>query len=352
MKILLILLLVFTPAFTLAAGQHSGSQGNNNSNNSNSNGNNGGGSGVSIGNGGQSVVCHEPDRNFTRFEAFDLFEGRALFGFQNVFNELISPVELAKQLAQKVDLSQGGNRTPLNTVAGKIDFIVKNMKFLPPGVGLKPTEDSKEFIVPKDCDIVQTINFRDSRRIYVDSDVWAKLPNTSKAALYLHEAIYWQFREQGLEQDSRRTRKAVAFLFSGGVLPPRAQFIAPPTRPIQYCRSSTKNDQGDFNTKFFAYRHKDLEVIQFLQIGGYGLLGRTVLSRTSQDSTESVIQKYRPEFDQIASWLNSQPDVETFVQVLWGQAQIRLSYRFQSDALLSEEIVCEELDFSPRSFLP
>lgn len=351
MKIL-VLLLLFAPVFSLAAGQNTGSQGNNNSNNGNSNGNNGGGSGVSIGNGGQSVVCHESDRKFTRAEAFDLFEGRALFGFQSIFNELVSPVELARQLALQVDLSQGGNLAPLNTVAGKVDFIVKNMKFLPPGVGLKPTEDSKEFILPKDCDIVQTINFRDSRQIYVDSDVWAKLSNISKAALYLHEAIYWQFREQGLEQDSRRTRKAVAFLFSGGVLPPRTQFIAPPTRPVQYCRSLTKNNQGDFNTKFFAYRHKDLEVIQFLQIGGYGLLGRTIVSRFSQDSMEPVIQKSRPAIDQIASWLNSQPDIETFVQVIWGQSLIRLTYRFQSDAPLSEEITCEELDFSPRSYLP
>jgi hypothetical protein len=345
MKTFLLLLLLSLPSLGWAADANSSSRGSNNGNSNSS----GGGSGVSIGNGGQSVVCQEPERKFVRAEAFDLFEGRALFGFQNFYNEALPATELAKFLAKKVDQSQGGNREPLKTVEGKIDFIVKNLRFLPPGVGLKPTEDSKEFIVPKDCEIVQTINFRDSGQIFVDSDTWSKLPNSSKAALYLHEAIYWQFREQGLEQDSRRTRKAVAFLFSGGELAPRAQFVAPPTRPVQYCRSAQQNSSGDYNTKFFAYRHTNLEIIQFLQIGGYGLLGRTVITRVGQEGPDSFIQKNSKDYDQMAGWLNSQPDIETFLQLTWGRSIVKLLYRFQSDEPLTEDIVCEELDFSSRT---
>lgn len=311
------------------------------------NGGRGGGSGVGIGNGGQSVVCREESKGVVRAEAFDLFEGRALFGYEARTPEKLSAVEVAKFYAKKVDLSLGIANQSQKTVEGKVDFIEKNIRFLPPGVGLKPTGDAKEFVLPKDCELVQTVNFRDSLQIFVDSDIWKLLPETSKAALYLHEAIYWQFREMGLEQDSRRTRKAVSYLFSGGELQPRSQFFASPQFPIQYCKTATPNATGDFNTKFFAYRHHNLEILQFLQVGGYGLLGRTIVMREkTSSSTGPVIYSSQSDFDEIGAWLNSQPDVETYLQVSWGLGKIQLLFRFQSDAPQVEAIECEELHFS------
>jgi hypothetical protein len=310
---------------------------------------NNGGSGISIGNGGQSVICKDTDQKILSSEAFDLFEGRALFGYNVSFLESTPALELALQLAKKVDDSQGGNRAPMETVIGKVNYIAKNMRLLPPGVGLVPIEDSKEFVLPKNCEIVQTINFRENFQIYVDSDIWNVLPETSKAALYLHEAIYWQFREDGLEQDSRRTRKAVSFLLSGGELSPRAKFVSTPDSPVQYCHSMEKNKKGDYNSKFFAYQYNGIEIFQFLQIGGFGLLGRTILSRNMQpSSTTPPISMINEKMEIVESWLNSQPDIETFLQLKWQKGKIQLFVRFQGDAPFEDKIVCEAYDFSQK----
>lgn len=353
LHILLLVSIIFSSSFTetLAAtstgGNSSKNGGNSGGNGGSGNGGRGGGSGVGIGNGGQSVVCREESKKVVRAEAFDLFEGRALFGFEAKTPEGLSAVDVAKFYAKKVDLSLGLASQTLKSVEGKVGFIEKNIRFLPSGVGLKPTGDAKEFVLPKDCELVQTVNFRDSLQIFVDSDIWQILPETSKAALYLHEAIYWQFREIGLEQDSRRTRKAVAYLFSGGKLHPRSQFFASPELPIQFCRTATPNASGDYNTKFFAYRHQNIDILQFLQIGGYGLLGRTVITRENfAQNSGSVINPNLAQTDQIGSWLNSQPDVETYLQVSWGLGKTNLLFRFQSDAPQQEAIVCEDLRFS------
>lgn len=353
LHVLLLILAIFSFCHTDAMavsttdGSSSKNDGNNSSNGGSGNSGGSGGSGVGIGNGGQSVICRNESKEIVRAEAFDLFEGRALFGFEPKIPEGLSAVEVAKYYAKKVDLSLGLGSQTQKSVEAKVNFIEKNIRFLPAGVGLKPTGDAKEFVLPKDCELVQTVNFRDSLQIFVDSDVWKILPETSKAALYLHEAIYWQFREMGLEQDSRRTRKAVAYLFSGGKLQSRSQFFASPELPIQFCKTATPNASGDYNTNFFAYRHHNIEILQFLQVGGYGLLGRTVITRElSAQSSGLVINQNSAKTDQIGSWLNSQPDVETYLQVSWGLGKTNLLFRFQSDAPQQEAIECEELTYS------
>jgi hypothetical protein len=309
-----------------------------------------GGSGITIGNGGQSVICKDSNQKIISSEAFDLFEGRALFDYKVSFLESTPALEVAVQLAQKVDASQGGNRKELETIAGKVTYIANNMRLLPPGVGLIPINDSKEFVLPKNCEIIQTINFRENFQIYVDSDVWNILPETSKAALYLHEAIYWQFREDGLEQDSRRTRKAVSYLMSGGELSPRTKFIATPNSPVQYCHSEKKNNKGDYDSKFFAYQYNGFEVFQFLQIRGFALLGRTILSRPVQPtSTIPPISMGNEQLESVESWLNSQPDIETFLQLNWQRGKIQLFVRFQGDPAFEEGIQCEAFDFSQKA---
>jgi hypothetical protein len=303
-------------------------------------------SGTSIGNGGHSISCRQPDGTVTK-EAFDLFEGRALFGYRVAFPETVPAAELALQLAAKVDKSQGGAMEELDTVRGKVKFIRDHMVLLPPGVGLKPTEDSNEFIVPRNCEIIQTINFRQNRRIYVDSDAWNALTETSKAALFLHEAIYWQLREGGEEHDSRRTRRLVSYLMSGGELAPRARVPLPTGSQAQYCHSVEENSRMDWNTKLFAYKHEGRIVLQFLQIGGYRLLGRTELSSTAHPNTPAQpLTRDASRLQRMQGWIGSPPDTEAYITLIWGQGRIDIEGYVQQGVRFADRLECHNWTLS------
>lgn len=304
-------------------------------------------SGISIGNGGQSLLCREEDGTESR-EAFDLFEGRVLFGYKVAFPESQPAIEIAMELATLLDYSQGGAFEEIDTIRGKLKYIEKNLRFLPPGAGLRPIGDSIEFVVPKNCEIVQTINFRDNFRIYVDTDAWNALPETSKAALYLHEAVYWQLRTGGVENDSRRTRRIVSYMMSGGALPLRAKIPLTNGSNLQYCRSKTVNKRKDWDTKFFAYLHNGKIVLQFLQLAGFRLLGRTEITTSAPFGTTHFPIQATTEF-KIEGWVESPPDSEAFISLLSGGNKIEVSGSVQQGIKFEDEIECLEWQLSTEA---
>lgn len=169
-----------------------------------------------IGNGGNVVICENAQGEVTKAEVLDLFEGHAVYGLN--YNEDATPA-LLQALKYSDTLSYAGSPVSAKNLSADVRDIYNGLKFLPTGVGLESIPDSGHFITPKGCRVVQTINYRDWKNIFVDVDVWNVLSETQKAALLLHEAIYAYYREGNFEindeMTSTRARLAVATLFSG-----------------------------------------------------------------------------------------------------------------------------------------
>lgn len=168
-----------------------------------------------IGNGGNVVVCENLQGQIIKAELLDLFEGKALYNFNYVEDPTPALVQVLKYTDK---LSYAGSPVSAINLSADVQNIYANIHMLPSGVGLEPIADSEHFILPKGCRVVQTVNYRDWKKIYVDSDVWNFLSETQKAALLLHEAIYAYYREGNFEFqgeiNSVRARYAVASLFS------------------------------------------------------------------------------------------------------------------------------------------
>lgn len=236
-----------------------------------------------VGNGGNTVVCKDDKSAIITTEVFDLYEGRVLRGLQ--YQEKNKPsadqateiiASLAKSLGQKEE-STGGLTSLLKRVR-------KNLIFLPSGTGLKPIPDGAEFILPKKCELIQTINFRDFDHVYVDTDVWATLSETQKAALLVHETIYWYLRDPGpkgnfVEVSSSRTRKAVALLFSGTKFLKLNDFIEGNGMKPIFCSTIDALESDRPSTSFYAFPAKDGKIaFQFTRILDRHLLTRSALS--------------------------------------------------------------------------
>src|SRR4051812_40324789 len=115
--------------------------------------------GSETGNGGASVACRDSQGQLTSVDLLDLYEGFALYG--HGYTELESAAEeQARSYIPEIDRIFGVQGESESLVA-RLNSIISSLHLLPSGVGLKPTEDLGNFIVPKDCAIVQAINFRD-----------------------------------------------------------------------------------------------------------------------------------------------------------------------------------------------
>jgi hypothetical protein len=308
--------------------------------------------GISIGNGGHSLACTDSSGR-VGFETFDLYEGRALFGYAYPQdNPNLDPFKLARSLASRMDQAlttiPGFLEEPVDNLASKVDYVRAAMKFLPPGVGLKGTGDIQEFIeIPANCKFVQTVNFRDSNLVYVNTDAWNALDRVSQAALYLHEAVYWYMRETGVETDSRRARKAVAYMMSGGSLTPRTA-LPSGIGKAQFCRSRNQNPETwDWDTKLFAYRdHSGALVLQFLQIDGHRVITKTTLSaQVSGGISEFPIDARAQKVRSVTAALISPIDVDAILKIKWGMGNISLTGTMQPHDTVNDPLVCDGINF-------
>ncbi|MES2803266.1 MAG: hypothetical protein V4654_12290 [Bdellovibrionota bacterium] len=228
-----------------------------------------------IGNGGNVVACKDTGGNIISIETLDLFEGRAVYGL-NYKEDYTPALEQALRYSDAISKYLGSPVSAVN-LSQDVKDLHANLRFLPPGVGLKPINDIGTIIVPKNCEIVQTINYRDWKKIYVDSDIWNLLSETQKASLLLHEAIYAFYREgfSGVvqEETSARTRFAVASLMSGAVVQPVDELVNPKGKEYLHCRTNAPV------TEFFYYiDQKDQAVVQFRFYADHIVLTRTWMS--------------------------------------------------------------------------
>jgi hypothetical protein len=305
--------------------------------------------GIIVGNGGHAVTCTDSGGRLISVEALDLYEGRLTRGYSYPTAQNINPLELAKALARKLDAAQENFYPPQGeppTIESKVEHVARTMSFLPPGQTLDLTPDSDErLIFPAGCQLTQTINFRTAGLIQVNSDMWNQLSPTDKAALYLHEAVYWYLRETGVEVDSRRTRLTVSYLMSGGNVAsrltlPKGGWL----KRVQYCRSTDPTLRGNWSTELIAYRDPQGHVVvQFLQMGAFRALTQSyIVGDIDGPVDELPLQKDSPVVHEIHGGAHSSLDPDAVIQVRWGNGNISVSGTLQPFNAFRDSVRCVE----------
>ena len=299
-----------------------------------------------VGNGGSIVICKDETNKIIKSELFDLYEGRALRGTK--YQEDSTPylvqaqskiTQLLKSLNQKASVD--------GSIQKKFEFISQKLFFLPEGTGLKPVDDIDEFIFPKNCELVQTINFRNDYKIYVDTDIWNILSETQKAALLVHETIYWYLREAGLpkgnlvEINSIRTRKAVSLLFSGVIFENYLELkdLKSSFKP-QYCRTVDALENDRESTHFYIHQNnEDKFIFQFINI-----IDRVLLTRANLQNNSIIIDLHSGVYAD--GHIKSIMDNDFFVDLRWWPTKPDLNKIFVRgpDQTTSwETFTCEDL---------
>jgi hypothetical protein len=154
--------------------------------------------GTEISGGGNAVVCFGASGAIQSAQLLDLYEGQAKYGLIAKPSTESVESQLTKAL---LAFSQGLGREGILVLQGK--NILKGLKFLPPGVGLKPVGDSNHLVLPKACQVVQLARYEANDEIFVDTEIWEHLDSTNRAALVAHETLYWHLRQFGETSSDR-----------------------------------------------------------------------------------------------------------------------------------------------------
>lgn len=302
--------------------------------------------GIIVGNGGHTVVC-DTSRGKPTYQVFDLFEGRIHFKYRYPRFVDDSPLALALRLAAKIDQAQGaigvGPAANRMTVTERVKWVERKMHFMPPGFTLEPTEDTGQYqVIPDNCHLVQTVDFLTPEMIAVNVDMWNKLDPSNRAALYLHEAVYWFLRDSGVEKDSRRTRRIVSYLLAGGDLTPIDLLADNAVGPVQFCHSVEMKSVAGWHTQILAYRNSLNEsVLQFLSAGGYSFFNRiTIRNPLSPQAPELPIEINSQTVHQLTGISAFPVDVETALELTWGTGQILLTGDIQWRNPVSDSLTC------------
>lgn len=121
---------------------------------------------------------------------------------------------------------------PWSLDLAKFKEIIKSMldkeftskfSYLPKGKTLKLVNDSHEVISQEGCTPVQIAVYVEDR-LMIDGALWAKLSNLNKAAMWMHELIYYGERMEG-RTNSITTRILVGQMFSTKGARPRADGV-------------------------------------------------------------------------------------------------------------------------------
>ena len=241
--------------------------------------------GISEG-GGRSVVCRNPAGEITSAQMLDLYEGEKVYKLSVPRSDAPMEEQIAKALGK---LSEKA-RLPIQFQAG---FIREKMSLLPEDVKLPLLEDSREFALPRNCEVEQLAIYYSMDNIQVDGQIWSKLSETDRAALLVHEAIYLYDRNGGATT-SRRSRRIVANLFSDAALVLEDPTAGAPKGAIQCFGYTEAKTHG---TAFYAFREGPYVKLQFYTLGGrlsYSKKVVTILASSLGIETVGRVQDGEP----------------------------------------------------------
>lgn len=176
--------------------------------------------GRDVGNGGGVWTCRpgESLQSQIRWIQFvDLFEGRSELGLNIPRSSELSFEALLDSVERKIF---SVNREYYAEYAEQIQKVRQNLQ-IREGIQLEIIDDAlySSRPAPETCTggtirYEQLANYRDDGVILVDKRLWEELFVIDQAALYVHEAVYALLRAKENAQDSRKSRKVTAYLFS------------------------------------------------------------------------------------------------------------------------------------------
>ena len=254
--------------------------------------------GGSDGGGGKAVVCYFFDRpdKIANVELLDLYEGKILENLKINDDYDREPTEILNAVLDKAHFQE-------QDVRSMIASIHLGFHYLGRGVRLKPIGDSNEIFIPANCKIEQIANFQGLSRIFVVKDFWDFLPQSHKAALMLHEALWYIERSAG-SYSSSRARRSVARFFS-------EDFIF---TPVDYSPESadyectTKAKTGSFFNNSFTLEKVtgDICKLNFRTLNGAYVFTRVSgeIDKCSEFITPSRTDKFPKKREIVVSELN------------------------------------------------
>jgi len=173
--------------------------------------------GDKIGNGGGLWACMVGGE-IKKAELVDLFEARAEFNLNVPLREDLTPFQIFEE-------RQAWTKTNLSWLYTKLAFYfnyVNQHHSLADGI-LRPVDDSLYRLVPRPEECAdgewsyrQFANFTPLGSIIIEKGLWEHpaIRNIDRAALLLHEAVYFWLRREHGETDSARARHVTALLMS------------------------------------------------------------------------------------------------------------------------------------------
>lgn len=161
------------------------------------------------GNGGYSIVCRDNDGPITSAEILDVYEGRILYK-RNFAVDQNSVEDLVNVALARVDYWGAF----ANKLKKEIALIEKNMILIPEGNELELTDDAFPPIKKKGCKFEQLANYTNSGEVLVSQEIFDRLDNVNKAAMFIHEALYSIRRKSVGDTTSQTTRKFTAHLLA------------------------------------------------------------------------------------------------------------------------------------------
>lgn len=172
--------------------------------------------GPKVGNGGGAWGC-ELNQKIEWIEIMDLFEAREEYGleFENFFQMKYKDIVRFA----KIDLQEHVQSGFFKDLDFYIEKVYKSTGFIKSV--LRNTEDSFYRLSPEpetcpggNIKYIQVANFLDEENLYIRKYYWKRLNEINKAALVLHEAIYYVLREKLGDTNSIMTRRIVGLTLS------------------------------------------------------------------------------------------------------------------------------------------
>jgi hypothetical protein len=161
------------------------------------------------GNGGYSVVCRDLFSKIISAEVLDIYEGRILFkrSYAVDMNSVEEIIDIAKKR-----LSQ--HPKFLSKLEEELSLISQNLIYIPDGNELQPTDDAFPPIKKKGCQFEQLANYTSVGEVLISQEIFERLDNVNKAALFIHEAVYAVRRKAVGETNSQISRRITAQLLA------------------------------------------------------------------------------------------------------------------------------------------
>jgi hypothetical protein len=148
-------------------------------------------SGGQDGNGGNMLLCLNPNGTLKSKELLDYYESRVIRGITpSLGDPSLHYLEKIEMVLKRIQhLSPRRFRSYLEEARS-----FESQSVFLPATDLTTLPDSQHPVVPKNCTVVQTVIqrtpvFPEDKRYIVNKDIWDILDNDDKAGLVLHEAI-------------------------------------------------------------------------------------------------------------------------------------------------------------------